>query len=98
MTEVIYLGDQESGDAWSATPAPIRDDTEYTVRHGAGFSSFAHRRDGLAVLVELPETGSDLANLRTQALRDGGAFFPEPFFEQQHHGRNKQQATCQAAT
>ena len=34
--ECIYLRDDDSGDIWTATPAPIRHDTLYTTRHGAG--------------------------------------------------------------
>ncbi len=47
-SEVLYLRDEETGEAWSATPAPIRRGTPYTVRHGAGTSSFSHEHTGLA--------------------------------------------------
>jgi cyclic beta-1,2-glucan synthetase len=46
--EVVYLRDEESGELWSATPAPIRSELPYRVRHGAGISSFDHERAGIA--------------------------------------------------
>ena len=46
--EVLYLQDEESGDLWSATPAPIRHTTPYVIRHRAGSSVFAHEHDGIA--------------------------------------------------
>ncbi|MBA2627654.1 MAG: glycosyl transferase family 36, partial [Gemmatimonadales bacterium] len=45
-SEIVYLRDEETGDYWSATPAPIRHDTPYTVRHEAGASVFAHEHTG----------------------------------------------------
>jgi cyclic beta-1,2-glucan synthetase len=48
VSEVIYLQDAESGELWCATPGPIRDEMPYTVRHGAGISSFEHDRDGVS--------------------------------------------------
>ncbi|HUF12038.1 MAG TPA: glucoamylase family protein [Longimicrobiales bacterium] len=56
--EAIYLRDEETGDFWCPTPAPLRsaragESTDaqlagaYTVRHGAGSSSFDHRYAGI---------------------------------------------------
>ncbi len=45
--EVLYLQDDETGDLWSATPAPIRDDTPYVVRHEPGQSTFEHEHTGI---------------------------------------------------
>jgi cyclic beta-1,2-glucan synthetase len=47
ISDAIYLSDDESGAAWSATPAPVRHDGPYTVRHGTGTSSFEHEHDGI---------------------------------------------------
>src|SRR5205085_8817281 len=41
-SDVIYLRDEDTGDSWSATPAPIRRDAPYTVTHGVGSTSFVH--------------------------------------------------------
>ena len=47
LSEVVYLQDAETGELWSATPGPFRNEAAYTVRHGAGSTSFAHERDGI---------------------------------------------------
>jgi len=47
VSEVLYLRDEDTGEVWSATPAPIRHAGPYTVRHGAGTSSFEHQHAGL---------------------------------------------------
>ena len=52
-SEVIYLRDDDSGELWTATPAPIREDLPFIVNHGAGFSSFEHERKGIAVRLTL---------------------------------------------
>jgi cellobiose phosphorylase len=46
--EALYLRDEESGQAWSATPAPAPGAGAYTCRHGLGYSVYEHRQEGLA--------------------------------------------------
>ncbi|HEX5077480.1 MAG TPA: glucoamylase family protein [Gemmatimonadaceae bacterium] len=45
-TELLYVRD-ESGVLWSPTPAIAGDRSSYRVRHGAGFTTFTHERDGI---------------------------------------------------
>ena len=41
--EVLYIRDEDSGELWSATALPIRvPSATYSVRHGKGYSRFAH--------------------------------------------------------
>jgi len=41
--EAFYLRDDDAGDVWGPTALPIRDAAAtYTVRHGRGYSRFAH--------------------------------------------------------
>jgi cyclic beta-1,2-glucan synthetase len=47
VSEVIYLRDEESGELWSATPAPIRQEGPYTVRHRPGSTTFEHDHGGI---------------------------------------------------
>ena len=48
--EVIYLADEASGEVWSATAEPIRDDNAtYVTRHGRGYSRFEHASHEIAV-------------------------------------------------
>jgi cyclic beta-1,2-glucan synthetase len=51
--EALYLRDEETGEIWGATPAPVPGDIEYTVRHGAGWSSFEHEHAGIATHLTL---------------------------------------------
>jgi len=40
--EIIYIRDEQTGELWSPTPLPIRDDGPYLIRHGQGYSQFQH--------------------------------------------------------
>ncbi len=42
-SDCVYLRDDDNGDVWTSTPAPIREMTEYVVKHGAGYSVFEHQ-------------------------------------------------------
>lgn len=45
----FYLRDEETGDLWSPTALPIRDDAAtYVARHGWGYSLFEHTSHGIA--------------------------------------------------
>lgn len=45
--DMIFLRDMESGAVWGPTPAPLRGEGRYRIRHGFGYSRFSHLRDGL---------------------------------------------------
>jgi cyclic beta-1,2-glucan synthetase len=57
ISDVLYLQDEEPGDLWSATPAPVRSAGAYRVRHGAGFTTFEHEHNGIGteLTVGVPE-------------------------------------------
>jgi cyclic beta-1,2-glucan synthetase len=57
-TEVLYLQDA-SGALWSPTPAIARDASRYTVRHGAGFTTFVHERGGILTELTMSMAPSD---------------------------------------
>ena len=47
--QAFYLRDEETGDLWSPTALPIRDDAAtYVGRHGWGYSRFEHVSQGIA--------------------------------------------------
>jgi cyclic beta-1,2-glucan synthetase len=47
--EAIYIRDELSGEVWTPTAAPIRDETaQYVARHGQGYSRFQHDSHGIA--------------------------------------------------
>jgi cyclic beta-1,2-glucan synthetase len=46
--EVLYLRDEESGELWGPTAAPLRDQgAYYAARHGQGYSRFEHTSHGI---------------------------------------------------
>lgn len=61
--EVVYLRDDETGDVWTPTPAPIRHDSPYIVRHEAGRSSFEHEHAGIASRLTLGMAPADPVKL-----------------------------------
>ncbi len=46
-SEVIYIRDDESGEIWNITPAPIRESKDYIITHGQGYTHFNHHSHGL---------------------------------------------------
>jgi cyclic beta-1,2-glucan synthetase len=64
-SDVVYLRDEETGELWSATPAPVRQDTAYTVRHGAGRSTFECEHDKIATLLSLTMADGEAVKLST---------------------------------
>ena len=70
--DALYLRDEESGALWSPTPAPLRSDQPYTVRHSAGQSSFQHVRDGIETHLRLGMAGEDPARISLLRLTNQG--------------------------
>ncbi len=46
-SEIIYIRDDDTGEFFSPTPAPIRGNQPYRIRHGLGYSAFEHNSNGL---------------------------------------------------
>jgi len=47
-SEVFYIRDEETGDLWTPTVLPIREETSsYICRHGQGYSQFEHTSHGI---------------------------------------------------
>ena len=44
--EIFYL-QEASGEPWSVTPLPARDEETYTIRHGFGYTEFEHESHGV---------------------------------------------------
>ncbi|MDP2310184.1 MAG: glucoamylase family protein [Pseudomonadota bacterium] len=65
--EVLYIRDDDTGETWTATPLPVREDTPYVVHHGQGFTTFTHESHGIALeLVQFvaPEAPVKVSRLR----------------------------------
>lgn len=43
LGEALYIRDNESGKYFSISPEPVRDNGEYLIRHGFGYSTFNHK-------------------------------------------------------
>ena len=41
--EVVFIRDEDTGEVWTITPAPVRENSLYTIRHGRGYSIFEHK-------------------------------------------------------
>ena len=48
--EVVYIRDEATGEVWSPTALPVRDESGvYIARHGQGYSRFLHESRGIAL-------------------------------------------------
>ena len=45
--EAIYIRDEETGEFWTPTSLPIREQEAYRARHGQGYSVFEHSSHGI---------------------------------------------------
>lgn len=70
-SEVLYIRDEESGLYWSPTAAPIREETAYRARHGAGYTVFEHNSHGIEqeVTVFVPVDANGGKPVKLQRLR-----------------------------
>ncbi|HWU37392.1 MAG TPA: protein ndvB, partial [Candidatus Acidoferrum sp.] len=73
-SEAVYIRDEESGVTWTPTPSPIREETAYRARHGAGYTVFEHNSQGieqeLTVFVPVDENGGEPIKLQRLRLRN----------------------------
>jgi len=73
-SEALYIRDEETGVFWTPCAAPIREQTAYRARHGAGYSVFEHNSHGieqeLTVFVPVDDQGGDPVKLQRLALRN----------------------------
>jgi cyclic beta-1,2-glucan synthetase len=76
-SEAIYIRDEESGDFWSPTAAPIREETAYRARHGAGYSVFEHNSHGieqeLTIFVPVDHNGGEPVKLQRLQLTNASS-------------------------
>ena len=76
-SEALYIRDEESGVFWSPTAAPIREETAYRARHGAGYTVFEHNSNGieqeLTVFVPVDESGGEPIKLQRLRLTNASS-------------------------
>jgi cyclic beta-1,2-glucan synthetase len=69
--EAIYLRDEDSGELWSPTPAPIRlENAHYSCAHGFGYSRFGQRSHGLVVELTLSVPPDDPVKVGRLTIRN----------------------------
>ncbi|MGH9339087.1 MAG: glucoamylase family protein, partial [Acidobacteriota bacterium] len=70
--EAIYIRDEDSGIYWTPTASPIREETAYRARHGAGYMVFEHNSHGieqeLTVFVPVDDRGGEPIKLQRLIL------------------------------
>jgi cyclic beta-1,2-glucan synthetase len=76
-SEVIYIRDEENGLYWTPTASPIREDSAYRARHGAGYTVFEHNSCGieqeLTVFVPVDESGGKPVKLQRLRLTNASS-------------------------
>ncbi|MEO8192342.1 MAG: glucoamylase family protein [Gemmatimonadales bacterium] len=70
--ECIYLRDDNTGRQWTPTPEPIREAAAYTVRHGAGQSTFEHVHDEIVSSLRMGMPERDPVKLQVLTLTNSG--------------------------
>ncbi|MEO5590227.1 MAG: glucoamylase family protein [Gemmatimonadaceae bacterium] len=66
--DCIYLRDEETGTVWSPTPEPVREQSAYKIRHGAGYSVFEHSHDGLSTVLRMGMPESDPVKIQILSI------------------------------
>ncbi|HVP57998.1 MAG TPA: hypothetical protein VMU02_07845 [bacterium] len=76
-SEAVYVRDEETGTYWTPTPAPVREETAYRTRHGAGYTVFEHNSHGieqeLTVFVPVDDGGGVPIKLQRLRLKNDSA-------------------------
>ncbi|MCK9221749.1 MAG: glycosyl transferase family 36 [Limnochordia bacterium] len=84
--EAIFLRDNETGQIWSPTPAPIRGENPYVIRHGFGYTRYEYADQGIHHVVDLFAAAADpvkIIRIRLQNKSDrrrslGVTYYAEP--------------------
>ena len=65
--DCFYLLEEDTGELWSPTPSPVRNDDQCVVRHGKGYTTFERRHDGIVstLRVGVPVSGAVKIELLT---------------------------------
>ncbi|MBT0665019.1 glycosyl transferase [Geobacter pelophilus] len=76
-SEALYIRDEESGVFWSPTAGPLRDESAYRARHGAGYTVFEHNSNAieqeLTVFVPVDENGGEPIKLQRLRLTNASS-------------------------
>ncbi len=70
--DCIYIRDTDNGDLWTPTPEPIRETTQYTVKHGAGYTVFEHEHDEIATSLRVGLPKEDPLKISVLTITNNG--------------------------
>lgn len=73
--EIIYIMDEYTGEVFTITPYPIRDENDYIITHGQGYTCFSHESHGIEQKLTMFTPMEDnikinLISLKNQTARD----------------------------
>ena len=71
-SDCVYLRDDDTGDVWTATPAPIREMSEYIIKHGTGYSIFEHQHDVIHTALRVAMALEDPVKVTTMRVTNTG--------------------------
>ena len=73
-SDSLYIRDEDTGSYWTPCARPIREETAYRARHGAGYTVFEHNSHGieqeLTVFVPVDDKGGEPLKLQRLKLRN----------------------------
>ncbi|WP_163339831.1 GH36-type glycosyl hydrolase domain-containing protein [Desulfopila sp. IMCC35008] len=76
-SEAVYIRDEETGEFWSPTAAPIRQESAYRARHGAGYTVFEHNSSSieqeLTVFVPVNDDGGEPVKMQRLKLTNSSS-------------------------
>ena len=76
-SEALYIRDEDTGVYWTPCASPVREETAYRARHGAGYSVFEHNSHGieqeLTVFVPVDDEGGEPVKVQRLVLRNDSA-------------------------
>ena len=99
--DAIYLQDDDSGDLWSPTPAPVDGDGPYRITHAPGSSIFEHDHDGIRSELRLgvPEDAAvKLSVLRLTNLTDSTRHLTMTAYAEWTLGARREESQYQVRT
>jgi len=71
ISDLIYIRDDQLGKFWTPTPAPIREQDAFRIRHGQGYTCFEHNSHGIEqqLIVFVPVSDAETLPFRIQLLQ-----------------------------
>ena len=72
-SECIYLRDEATGSFWTTTPLPVRENSDYQILHGAGYTIYENTSHGIKqelLVFAANNSGVKISRLRVQNVTE----------------------------